>query len=89
MAVPDWADREKVKADLIICGRAANISWFIAGAFAVLGVIGDAANVVLGLESESWFLLAIATFLAIIIFRIGWAVAWYLITTDAKSKKEE
>ena len=87
MAVPHLADREKVKADLIICGRAANISWFIAGAFAVLGVIGDAANVVLGLESESWFLLAIAAFLAIIIFRIGWAVAWYLKTTEAKKQE--
>ena len=80
MAVPDWADREKVKADLIICGRAASICWFIAPAFALLGIIGDAANITLGLESMSWFLLTIATFLAIIIFRIGWAVSWYLNT---------
>ncbi len=80
MAVPDWADREKVKADLSRCGRGVQICWFIAPAFAVVGIIGDAANVTPGLEPMSWFLLAIATFLAGITFRIGWAVSWYLNT---------
>ncbi len=80
MAVPDCTDREKVKADLIRCGRAAEICWFIIITFALLGIIGDAANITLGLEPMSWFLLAIATFLAGITFRIGWAVSWYLNT---------
>jgi len=80
MAVPDWADREKVKADLIRCGRVDTICGFIAIAFALVGIIGDAANVILGLESISWFLLAILTWLFSITARIGWAVSWYLNT---------
>jgi len=80
MAVSNCADREKVKADLSRCGRAADICWFIIVPFALMGIIGDAANITLGLEPMSWFLLTIATFLAGIFFRIGWAVSWYLNT---------
>ena len=87
MAVPECADREKVKADLSRCGRAAEICGLIAIAFALVGIIGDAANITLGLEPMSWFLLAIATFLAGIFTRIGWAVAWYLKTTEAKKQE--
>jgi putative effector of murein hydrolase LrgA (UPF0299 family) len=55
----------------------------------VLGVIGDAANVKLGLEPTSWLLLAIvASVLSVSLF-IGWAVAWYLRSTEAKSEKKE
>jgi len=80
MAVPHWADREKVKADLSRCGRAQNICWFIAVTFVLVGIIGDAANVILGLQPMSWFQLAIVGFVASITFRIGWAVSWYLNT---------
>ena len=46
--------------------------------FILLGIIGDAADVNVGLEPLSWFLLGIAFLLAAIFFRIGWAVSWYL-----------
>ena len=81
MSGPERTDREKVKGHLRICGRGVQICWAIAPAFAIVGIIGDAANTKLGLEPISWFLLAIATFLAGIIFRIGWAVSWYLNTS--------
>jgi hypothetical protein len=77
MAVPDWADREKVKGDLSRCGRGVQICWFIAPAFAVVGIIGDAANVTPGLEPMSWFLLAIATFLAGLVVYVGVQVMFY------------
>jgi hypothetical protein len=80
MAVPECADREKVKGDIVRCGRAADIIWFIFVPCALLGIISDAANITLGLSSMSWFLLTIAALLAGIFFRIGWAVAWYLNT---------
>ena len=52
---------------------------FILGiVFALLGVIGDAVNTNLGLESISWFLLAIGTFIAGILPCLGWVVAVYL-----------
>ena len=82
-----WADREKMKANLSASGRMGHIYWFIAIIFAIVGIIGDAANVTLGLEPASWFLLAIITLLASITFFIGWAVSWYL-NTIATQKKE-
>ena len=60
----DWEDREKMKAKLGSERLVGHICWFLAAVFAMLGIIGDAANITLGLEPISWFLLAIATFLA-------------------------
>jgi len=88
MARP-YEDLEKMKASLSRSGALGHICWFLGIIFAVLGVIGDAANVNLGLEPISWLLLAIvASVLSVSLF-IGWAVAWYLRFTEAKSKKKE
>ncbi len=78
MAVSKWTDREKVKAELNACGIGSSVSIVLFFVFALLGIISDATNTVLGLGSMSWFLLAIGAVLAGIFFRIGWAVAWYL-----------
>jgi len=82
-----WEDREKIKVGIGSEGKWGHIFWFAAALFAVLGIVGDAANVTLGLEPMSWFLLAIVAFLASITFFIGWAVSWYLETTEAKEKE--
>jgi len=89
MAKRHWEDREKLKASLGSTGMAAHICWFLGVVFVLLGVIGDAVNRTLGLEPNSWFLLSIVTFLVSITMFFGMGLAWYLITTDAKSKKEE
>ena len=81
-----WEDREKIRASLGEKGWWGHILWFLAVIFAILGVIADAINATLGLEPISWFLLAIATSLAGIPFFIGWAVSWYLRTTEAKKE---
>lgn len=84
-----WEDRKQMAASIGTAGLWGHICWFLGIIFAVLGVIGDAANVSLGLEPMSWFLLAIvASVLSISLF-IGLAMAWYLSTTEAKSEKEE
>jgi hypothetical protein len=80
MAVSKWADREKVKAELAPCGKGSSAAFILFFIFALLGIISDATNTVLGLGSMSWFLLAIGAVLAGIFFRIGWAVSWYLHT---------
>jgi hypothetical protein len=61
--------------------------WGLGVIFAILGVIGDAINGALGLESTSWFLLAIAMFVASIPEYLGWAVAVYLQAKEAKKKE--
>jgi len=84
-----WEDRKQIVAGIGVSGLWGHISFFLGIIFAVLGVIGDAANINLGLEPMSWFLLAIVAFLLALSLFIGWAVAWYLSTTEAKSEKEE
>jgi len=87
MAKLPCADREQVKASLGSSGLGGHICWFLGAIFAVLGIISDAMNTSLGLEPISWFLLAIAAFLASLAYLIGWAVSWYLETTEAKKKE--
>ena len=59
----------------------------------VLGIISTiinfALNIALGLEPISWFLLAIAFFVASIPNFIGWALAVHLDAMEARTKKEE
>ena len=59
----------------------------------VLGIISTivnlALNITLGLEPISWFLLAIAFFVASIPNFIGWALAVHLDAIEAKSKEQE
>ena len=81
-----WEIREKMIAGRGSQGMSGHVCWYFAVLFAVLGIIGDAANITLGLESMSWFLLAIVGFLASITFFIGWAVSWYL---ETETKKKE
>lgn len=66
----------------------AHVLWFLGAVFAVLGVIGEAINVTLGLEPISWLLLAIAAFVASIPQLLGWHLAVYLDSIETKSKKE-
>ena len=84
-----WEDRKRMVAGIGLEGLYGHIGWFLGLIFAVLGVIGDAANVNLGLEPISWFLLAIVASLLAIPFFMGVGVSWYLSTTEAKSEKEE
>ena len=81
-----WENREWLRASIGPGGKQAHIWWFVGIIFAVLGIIGDAANITLGLEPTSWFLLAVVAFLASITYFIGWAVAWYLKTTKAEKE---
>ena len=54
-----FKDLEEVKTDIRMCDWAASIFGFASLVFAALGVIGDAFDVTLVLESMSWFLLVI------------------------------
>ena len=62
-----FKDREDVKAEIRQCDRFGGICQYACFGFAALGVIGDAVNITLGLESMSWFLLAIVAVIAAII----------------------
>jgi hypothetical protein len=54
-----YKNREEVKKDIRLCSLVGTIWMFVGLGSAVLGIISDALNITLGLESMSWFLLAI------------------------------
>jgi len=84
-----WENREFMKARLGSSGMGAHVCFFLGIVFTVLGIIADAASITLGLTSVSWFLLAIVTLVVGLMWFFGVGLAWYLITTEAKSKKGE
>ena len=61
-----YEDREKIRAGIGSQGAYGHYLWFAAVLFVILGIIGDAANVTIGLSATSWFLLAIFLGLLII-----------------------
>jgi hypothetical protein len=78
---------EEVKAEIRECDRFGGISQWACFIFAALGVIGDAVNITLGLESMSWFLLAIVAGLNAIIGHMHVVVAKHLLGAEAENKK--
>ena len=83
-----FKDREEVKADIRRCDLMGGIFTFAGFVFAALGVIVDAFDVTLVLESMSWFLLAIVAGVNAIIPYMHWAVAKHLFGIEAEIKKE-
>jgi len=65
------------------------VLWLLGLTFAVLGVVSDAINMTLVLETTSWLLLAIVFCLSGIASWIAWALAVHLDAIEAKSEKEE
>jgi len=82
-----FENREVVRTSLRWGGMSTHICWFLGAIFAVLGIIAGAMNTTLGLGATHWFLLSIALFAASITSNIGWAVSWYLETTEAKKEQ--
>jgi hypothetical protein len=93
MRRPSWEepfeDREHVKKTLCTMGWAGHICCVLGAVFALLGIIGDAANATLGLEPTSWLLLAIFACVAGIPLWVIWGMSRHLLGTEAKSKKKE
>ncbi len=73
-----FKDREDVKADIRLCALVGTIFQLASFGFAALGVIGDALNITLGLESMSWFLLAIFASLSALVPNMRSLVAKHL-----------
>jgi len=81
-----WEDDKAIKASINFEGGLGHALWLLGTIFAVLGVIGGAANCTLGLKSDTWMLLAIAAFVASAAAFIGWTMAVYLRSIEAKKE---
>ena len=54
-----FQNREEVKHEVKLCSTMSTIFQLLSFLFAIVGIIADALNTTLGLETLSWFLLAI------------------------------
>ena len=68
-------------------GRIMNIGgflWILAVIFAILGIIGEIADAILILKSESWYSLAIIVSILSLAYWLGWAVCVYIDFKESK-----
>ncbi|MCW3975499.1 MAG: hypothetical protein NWE86_04580 [Candidatus Bathyarchaeota archaeon] len=63
-----------------------SICFFLGIIFAVIGVIGEVANLTLGLSSTIWLLLAIASFLAPILMLVNFTTLAIFYLLSRKNK---
>jgi len=82
-----FKNREHVMAEIRRCALMGLVCQYLSFLFVALGIIGDALNVKLGLESMSWFLLAIVAGLNAIIGHTHTVVAKHLLGIETESKK--
>jgi len=83
-----FKNREEVKAEVRLCSTVGTVFQLLSLLFAILGIIGDALNSTLGLETMSWFLLAIIVGISSVIPSMHAVVAKHLLGIEAESKKE-
>jgi len=82
-----FKDREEVKKDIRLCAMMGMIVTFCSLGCAVLGIIGDALNITLGLETMSWFLLAIVLGLTAITPNMRSVTAKHLYGIESEKKE--
>ena len=83
-----FKDREEVKTDIRLCDRASATLMLVSIIFVALGVIVDVFDLVLGLESTSWFLLAIFALIAALFPYLNYVTARKLYGIESESKSE-
>ena len=83
-----FKNREEVKAEIRRCDMVGSIFTYACFLFAALGVITDAFDMTLGLESMSWFLLAIVAGLNAINPNMHALVARHLFGIETETKTE-
>ena len=87
MATP-FKNLEEVKTDIRLCNYFAGILELLSIIFAVIGVIGDALNITLVLEANSWLLLAIVVGISAIYPHMNHVMAKHLYGIESESKSE-
>ena len=82
-----WEDRERMRTGIRSAGLGGHVCWFLGVIFAIIGIVAGAMHAPVGLEATHWFLLAIVTLVLGVVLFIGWALGWYLKTTESKKKE--
>ncbi len=82
-----FKSREHVLAEIRYCARAGGVITLLSLLFAALGIISDALNITLVLETMSWFLLAIFAMVGAIGPILHVVAAKHFLGIVAESKK--
>jgi hypothetical protein len=82
-----FQNREDVKHEVKLCSTVATVFQLLSLLFAVVGIIGDLLNMTLGLETLSWFLLAIILGVSSVLPSMHAVSAKHLLYMD-ENKKE-
>ncbi len=80
-----FKNREQVKAEVKLCSTVGTIFQLLSLLFAILGIVGDALNTTLGLETMSWFLLAIIVGISSVLPSMHAVVAKHLLGIEAEN----
>jgi hypothetical protein len=83
-----FKDLKEVKFDIRNCDRASAILMLASFIFAALGVIVDAFDIALVLESMSWFLLAIFALIAALYPYLNYVTARNLYGIESEREKK-
>ncbi|UCD96680.1 MAG: hypothetical protein JSV35_01105 [Candidatus Bathyarchaeota archaeon] len=78
-----FKNRNDVEAEIRTCDRFGGICQWACFIFAAVGVLSDAVDVTIGLESTSWFLLAIIVGINAIIGHLHVVIAKHLLGIEA------
>jgi hypothetical protein len=70
----NWSSGKRAKSMAGMQAMLGDVCWMLGLIFIILGVISEVTDTTLGLTTMSWYLLAIALFVASISWYIGWAV---------------
>ena len=76
MAEPTLAEREKAITEVKPCSKMEDRVWPVAVVLLLVGIVGDATNIKLGLKASNWLLLGIAALVAAVFFRMGRSIYW-------------
>ncbi len=81
-----FQNREDVKHEIKLCSTASSVFVLLSLLLALVGIIGDALNTTLGLETLSWFLLAIILGVSSIVPAVHAVSAKHLLYMDENKK---
>ena len=83
-----FQNREDVKHEVKLCSTVATVSQLLSLLFAIIGIIGDVLNMTLGLETLSWFLLAIILGVSSVLPSMHAVSAKHLLYTDENRREQ-
>lgn len=82
-----FKNREEVKTDIRLCDWPASIIGLASFIFAALGVINDALDLTLVLETQTWLLLSIVVAIGALMPHLNFLMARHLYGIESEQKK--